>query len=240
MPFRSEMKEDGEEEGQSVNIENTGKSATVLCVQYLMSKHMKGKNLIKKEDLTKTVFKGRVIGKNNYDRVMEDVSNTLKNIFGFSLSYIKDDGKQFMIVNNIEPINDPEVHYSFSESSKYRTLIELITCALVMLQSEISEGQMWNILERYSNEHNLDMNMIKKVVRIDLVKDQYLQYKATDDSNIMLDPEKTTHWFSLGPRALVECNQIMLLKRVGELYNMPPESFKRVYAVVHKKHQVIS
>lgn len=41
---------------------------------------MKGKHLIKKEDLTKTVFKDRVIGKNNYDRVMEDVSNTLNNV----------------------------------------------------------------------------------------------------------------------------------------------------------------
>lgn len=41
---------------------------------------MKGKDVIKKEDLKNSVFKDRVIGKNNYDRVMEDVSNTLKRV----------------------------------------------------------------------------------------------------------------------------------------------------------------
>lgn len=52
---------------------------------------MKGKNSIKKEDLKNSVFKGRVIGKNNYDRVMEDVSNTLKSVmfkFYFDNIYI--------------------------------------------------------------------------------------------------------------------------------------------------------
>lgn len=64
----------------------------------------------------------------------------LLQVFGFSLSYIKDDGKQLIIVNNIEAINDPGICYSFSESSKYRSLLELITSALVMLQLPISEG----------------------------------------------------------------------------------------------------
>lgn len=45
-----------------------------------------------------------------------------------------------MIVNNIEAIDDPEICYSYSKSSKYRTLIVLITSALVMLQLPISEG----------------------------------------------------------------------------------------------------
>jgi len=40
---------------------------------------MKTKGVIKKDDLIKTVFKGRNIGK-NYDRVMEEVGNTLKNV----------------------------------------------------------------------------------------------------------------------------------------------------------------
>lgn len=40
---------------------------------------MKTKGIIKKEDLMKTVFKGRNIGK-NYERVMEEVDNTLKNV----------------------------------------------------------------------------------------------------------------------------------------------------------------
>lgn len=59
---------------------NSTKSATVQCVQYLLSHHMKNKSLIKKDDLMKTVFKGRGIGK-NYDRVIQDVENTLKNVF---------------------------------------------------------------------------------------------------------------------------------------------------------------
>lgn len=58
---------------------NADKSATVLCVQYLISQHMQGKYLIKRDELMKTVFKGRITGK-NYDRVVEDVSNTLKNV----------------------------------------------------------------------------------------------------------------------------------------------------------------
>lgn len=33
----------------------------------------------------------------------------------------------------------------------------------------------------------------------------------------MFDPEKTSYWFSLGPRALVECDSIMLLQRVSEV-----------------------
>jgi hypothetical protein len=33
----------------------------------------------------------------------------------------------------------------------------------------------------------------------------------------MLDPEKTSYWFTLGPRALEECDQMALLKRVGEV-----------------------
>jgi len=40
---------------------------------------MKFKNVIKKDDLTKTVFKGLNVGK-NYERIMEDVENTLKNV----------------------------------------------------------------------------------------------------------------------------------------------------------------
>lgn len=51
----------------------------------------------------------------------------------------------------------------------------------------------------------------------DFVKDNYLQYKATDDTTIALDPEKTSYWFSMGPRALIECDQMMLLQRVGEV-----------------------
>lgn len=49
----------------------------------------------------------------------------------------------------------------------------------------------------------------------DFVRDHYLEYKATDDTTVMFDPEKTSFWFSLGPRALVECNQMMVLLRVG-------------------------
>lgn len=61
------------------------------------------------------------------------------------------------------------------------------------------------------------MNFNSFILFQDFVRDQYLQYKPTDDTNIMFDPERLTHWFSLGPRALIECNQIMLLKRVGEV-----------------------
>lgn len=49
------------------------------------------------------------------------------------------------------------------------------------------------------------------------VKDKYLEYKVTDDTTIMLDPEKTSFWFTLGPRALEECDQLKLLTRVGEV-----------------------
>lgn len=40
---------------------------------------MKDKGLIKKDDLMKTVFKGRSIGK-NYERIIQDVENTIKNV----------------------------------------------------------------------------------------------------------------------------------------------------------------
>lgn len=40
---------------------------------------MKNKSTIKKDDLMKTVLKGRIVGKNS-ERVMEDVANTLKNV----------------------------------------------------------------------------------------------------------------------------------------------------------------
>jgi len=33
----------------------------------------------------------------------------------------------------------------------------------------------------------------------------------------MLDPEKSSYWFTLGPRALEECDQMTLLNRVGEV-----------------------
>lgn len=119
---------------------------------------MKNKSLIKKEDLMKTVFKGRVIGK-NYDRVMEDVSNTLKNvifklyffvgfkliktlfqIFGFSISNIKEDAKQFILVNNMEKMYIPGITYSSSTSSNYRILLKPIIVILTMLHAPISEG----------------------------------------------------------------------------------------------------
>lgn len=58
---------------------NPNKCATILCVQYLITNHMKSKNPIKRDDLMKTVFKGRVTGK-NFERVMDDVDNTLKNV----------------------------------------------------------------------------------------------------------------------------------------------------------------
>lgn len=64
--------------------------------------------------------------------------------------------------------------------------------------------------------------MIHKKLQIlillqDFVKDQYLQFKITDDTTIMLDPEKTSYWFTLGPRALEECDQMAVLNRVGEV-----------------------
>lgn len=59
---------------------NNGKSVTVVCVQYLISLYLKNKKMIRKDDLSKIdVLKGRITGK-NYDRVMEDVSNTLNNV----------------------------------------------------------------------------------------------------------------------------------------------------------------
>lgn len=218
-----------EDEQDSVEIENPTKSATILCVQYLISQHMKFKNVIKKDDLTKTVFKGLNVGK-NYERIMEDVENTLKNTFGFSISHLKSDRKQFIIINNIDDIDVPE--FNSSEESKYRILLKPIIAALVMLRTPISEGQMWNILEKFALKLNLEMDYIKQIVKGDFVKDQYLQFKITDDTTLMLDPEKTSYWFTLGPRALEECDQMAVLKRVGELYNKPAKSFKRVYAAL--------
>ncbi|CAI6345350.1 unnamed protein product [Macrosiphum euphorbiae] len=220
------------EEQDSIEIENPSKSATILCVQYLISQHMKTKGVIKKDELMKTVFKGRNLGK-NYERVMEEVNNTLKNTFGFSISYIKDDHKQFFIVNNIDEIETKK--FSSSEESKYQVLLKPILGALVMLRAPISEGQMWNILEKFALKLNLDMDLTKQIVKGKFVKDQYLQYKITDDTTISLDPEKTSYWFTLGPRALEECDQLMLLNRVGELYQKPAASFKRVYAALIEK-----
>ncbi|NP_001155624.1 mage-e1-like [Acyrthosiphon pisum] len=219
------------DEQDSIEIENPSKSATILCVQYLISHHMKTKGVIKKDDLMKTVFKGRNLGK-NYERVMEEVDNTLKNTFGFSISYIKNDHKQFFIVNNMDEIETKEFS---SENSKYQVLLKPIIGALVMLRAPISEGQMWNILEKFTSKFNLDMDLTKQIVKGQFVKDQYLQYKITDDTTISLDPEKTSYWFTLGPRALEECDQLTLLNRVGELYNKPASSFKRVYTAIIEK-----
>lgn len=33
----------------------------------------------------------------------------------------------------------------------------------------------------------------------------------------MLDPERTSHWFSIGPRGLIECDKTVLLQRMGEV-----------------------
>lgn len=40
---------------------------------------MKSKTPIKRDDLMKTVFKGRVTGR-NFENVMNDIDNTLKNV----------------------------------------------------------------------------------------------------------------------------------------------------------------
>lgn len=219
-----------EDDQDSIEIENPNKSVTILCVQYLISQHMKSKSVIRKDDLMKTVFNGRNVGK-NYERIMDEVANTLNNVFGFSIVYIRNDHKQFMIVNNVET----DILELNSEESKYRILLKPILGALVMLRAPISEGQMWNILEKFALKLNLDMHFIKQIVKGNFVKDQYLQYKPTDDTTVILDPEKTSYWFTLGPRALEECDQITLLNRVGELYNKPATSFKRVYAALIEK-----
>lgn len=49
------------------------------------------------------------------------------------------------------------------------------------------------------------------------MRDQYLLFKATDDTNVQFDPERTSFWFSLGPRAIAECDQKMALQRVSEV-----------------------
>lgn len=49
------------------------------------------------------------------------------------------------------------------------------------------------------------------------MKDQYLVYKATDDTTVQFDPERTSFWFSMGPRAIAECDQKMALRRVSEV-----------------------
>lgn len=49
------------------------------------------------------------------------------------------------------------------------------------------------------------------------MRDQYLLYNPTDETTIMYDPEKTSKWFSMGPRSLAECNQIIALQRVAEV-----------------------
>lgn len=58
--------------------------------------------------------------------------------FGFSISYIKNDHKQFLIVNNIDEIETKE--FSSSEESKYQILLKPILGALIMLRAPISEG----------------------------------------------------------------------------------------------------
>lgn len=63
------------------------------------------------------------------------------------------------------------------------------------------------------------------------VKDQYLQYKITDDTTVSLDPEKTSYWFTLGPRALEECDQITLLNRVGEVSTKFNSEYRRVLVI---------
>lgn len=217
------------------NNDTSGISATVQCVQYLVSHHMKNKSAIRKNELLKTVFKGRVSGK-NYNRIMEDVTKTLKNVFGFSLAFIKDD-KQFIIVNTIQNITFPEciIKYKTSISiSKYRVLLKPITCALIMHGKPISEGEMWSIVEKYCLQFNLDVNLAKTVIKKDLVNDEYLAYKETDATTVMYDPGKTSFWFSLGSRALIECDQMAVLNQISNLYNRPAKSFKRLYSMVNK------
>jgi len=58
--------------------------------------------------------------------------------FGFSIAYIKNDNKQFIIVNNIDEIDSHD--FDSSEESKYRVLLKPIIGALVMLRVPISEG----------------------------------------------------------------------------------------------------
>jgi len=60
--------------------------------------------------------------------------------FGFSISYIRDDHKQFIIVNNIDKIDIDAPELSSAEDSKYRNLLKPIIGALVMLRAPISEG----------------------------------------------------------------------------------------------------
>lgn len=48
---------------------------------------MKSLQVIKKDDLMKTVFKGRVNGK-NYERVIGDVASTLKNVILILYFYV--------------------------------------------------------------------------------------------------------------------------------------------------------
>lgn len=60
------------------SFRSSNKSVSILCVQYLVARHLKNRNAIKKDDVMKT-FKGRISAK-NYDRVMEDVANTMKNV----------------------------------------------------------------------------------------------------------------------------------------------------------------
>ncbi|XP_050545942.1 uncharacterized protein LOC126908100 [Daktulosphaira vitifoliae] len=218
-------------EDKETEFENPGKSVTVQCVQYLIIKHLKSKNFIKKEELIKTILKGRISLK-NYERAIEDVAATLRNVFGLSISYIKDDYKQFIITNDIE--NVICINQNNPYSMKYRILLKPIVTCLVMQHAPISEGQMWNIVERFAVALNLDINYIKKMIKGDFVKDQYLQYNATDETTITLDPEKMSNWFSLGTRSLLEFNQNILLQHVGEILNLPPQSFKRVYAAINK------
>lgn len=64
-------------------------------------------------------------------------------VFGFSLSFFEN--KNFIIVNNIEEIDIPDIVHSFSESSKYRILLKPIIGALIMLRMPMSEGIEWNL-----------------------------------------------------------------------------------------------
>lgn len=61
-------------------------------------------------------------------------------MFGLTLSFIKDDLKHFLIVNNTEEIDIPGIINDSTELSKYRILLKPIIVSLVMLRQPISEG----------------------------------------------------------------------------------------------------
>ncbi|XP_034534279.1 necdin-like 2 [Notolabrus celidotus] len=197
---------------------------TAEVVQYFLVKDQK-KMPIRRADIVKHVVKEY---RNIYPEIINRAAQMFDKVFGFKLVEIDTKNHLYILVNKLEPTEAPSPIPA--PVNPKMGLLFVILSVVFMKGGAVRENLVWNMLKKLrvdQGERHDEFGDVKKVVTDEFVRQRYLEYVRIPHT------EPIEHEFRWGQRAELEVSKTQILKFMGELHEVDPQSWSQQYKEAH-------